>query len=162
MVAISSLGPGESTEIVNATFVTAPSAPANVQGEEQADGIMLTWSAPTEDGGLDVTSYHIYRSVGDGALVLLTTVNDTEYLDTDVQNDTTYSYVIKAVNEEGEGEASQELSVTFNPSELDDGDGGIPWYLFVIPIVIIIVLLLLLLLLGKRNKDKKKEEGKEE
>jgi fibronectin type 3 domain-containing protein/nitrous oxidase accessory protein NosD len=163
VVAINSLGMGLSTGIVNATFVTAPSAPSNVQGEEQPNGILVTWSAPTEDGGLEVASYNVYRSVGDGDLLLVATVNDTEYLDTDVENDTTYNYVIKAVNANSEGDASTQYSLTFNPSEPDGGDEGIPWYLWAIPIVVIVILLLLLFLLGKRRKEKeeKKEEKKE-
>jgi len=157
VVAINGLGMGGSTEIVNATFVTRPAAPSNVSGEEADGGISLSWSAPSDDGGLDITSYNIYRSVGDGSLVLLTTVDGTSYLDTDVLNDTTYNYVIKAVNGNGEGVASSEYSITFNPSEPDDGDDGIPWYLIAIPLIVV-VLLLLLFLLDKRNKDKKRKK----
>jgi len=158
VVAINGLGLGESTGIVNATFFTTPSAPNGLGAAEAEDGISLTWSAPSEDGGTEISGYNVYRSVGDGELVLLTTVEGTSYLDTDVQSDTTYNYVIKAVNDNGEGESSTQYSITFDPAEPDDGDGGIPWYFIVIPIVGIVVLLLLLFLLGKRNKEKKKEE----
>jgi len=164
VVAINGLGLGESTGIVNATFLTTPSAPIGLDAAEVEGGISLTWSAPSEEGGTEISGYNVYRSVGDGELELLTTVEGTSYLDTDVQSDTTYNYVIKAVNDNGEGTASSELSITFDPSETDDEDDGIPWYLIVIPIVVVVVLLLMMFLFGKRNKEKKKEEkegGKE-
>gem|GEM_PF-4205579 len=164
VVAINGLGMGEPTDIVNATFVTTPSAPVGVDAAEVDDGISLTWSAPGEDGGTEISGYNVYRSVGDGELTLLTTVDGTSYLDTDVQSGTTYNYVIKAVNDNGEGTASSEHSITFDPQMPDEEAEGIPWYLIVIPIVAIVVLLLLFFLLGKRNKekkDRKKEKGED-
>ena len=159
VTAISEMGQGESTEIVNATFVTAPFAPVNSDAEESVDGIMLTWSAPTNDGGLEITSYNVYRSIGGGSMVLLVTINETEYLDTDVQDNTTYDYVIRAVNSAGEGAGTSQFSILYHPFVPEDDDGGLQWYIFLIPIVLVLVLLFLVLWARKR---KDKGEGEEE
>lgn len=92
-------------------------------------------------------------------MVLLVTINETEYLDTDVQDNTTYDYVIRAVNSAGEGAGTSQFSILYHPFVPEDDDGGLQWYIFLIPIVLVLVLLFLVLWARKR---KDKGEGEEE
>ena len=92
-------------------------------------------------------------------MTLLTTVNDTEYLDTDVQENTTYNYVVRAVNSAGEGEATSQFSILYHPFVPEDDDGGLQWYIFLIPIIVVLVLLFLVLWARKRKDKGEGEEG---
>ena len=158
--AVNSIGEGERCAIANITTVAMPGVPQNPQAEEMDNGIMLTWSAPT--GEQEITGYRIYRGLGSGGMTLLTTVNETEYLDTDVQDNTTYNYVIRAVNSAGEGEATSQFSIIYHPFLPEDDDGGLQWYIFLIPIVLVLVLLFLVLWARKRKDKGEGEEGAQE
>lgn len=88
----------------------APSAPANVAAAAGNAQISLTWSA--SNGAI---SYNIYRSTTAGAETPGTPINkvpvvSTSFIDTGLQNGTTYFYVVRAVNAVGSSENSMEVS----------------------------------------------------
>lgn len=77
---------------------TAPSQPGNVVATAiSASRIDLSWSAATDSGGSGLSGYRIFR---DGGATALATVNApaTSYSDTGLTADTTYSYVIRALD----------------------------------------------------------------
>ena len=76
--------------------------------------VFLQWSVPN-DNGYPITSYKIYRDTSATYLTLLTSITDTNYLDTGLTNGTTYYYQVSAVNSKGEGGKSDAVECTPNP-----------------------------------------------
>lgn len=99
---------------VNATPVTVPSAPQNLQATSGDSFVKITWSPPLFDGGSPIVNYRIYRDVFPGKEKFLVEIgNLLEFQDMDVINGQTYYYRIIAVNfGVGEGEFSNEVSAT--------------------------------------------------
>ena len=97
--------PTASTTVPGAPTLNAPSA-----GDGQ---VVLTWSAPSDDGGSAITGYNIYRGISsDGEIILTTIGNVLTFTDTGLTNGQTYYYKVSAVNGEGEGALSSERSAT--------------------------------------------------
>jgi len=72
----------------------------------------LTWSAPSTDGGSQITNYKIYRSTTAGAETLFTVgSNDQTFTDYHPANNQTYYYRVSAVTSFGESQLSNEVSV---------------------------------------------------
>lgn len=59
VAALNEIGEGkQSPEVETTTLTRAPDAPTNVKvGEVTDTSVSLSWTAPKEDGGHDVTSY---------------------------------------------------------------------------------------------------------
>jgi hypothetical protein len=95
---------------------TPPAAPAGVTAMPAGDQIIISWS---EVAG--ATSYNIYWSLTAG----VTTTNGTAiavvtgpYTHTSLAVETTYYYIITALNASGESAASSPVSATtFNPAQ---------------------------------------------
>ena len=95
---------------------TAPGAPTGLTAT--ADGrteIDLSWSAPSDDGGADITGYRIEVS-SDGSnwsdLAANTNTTTTSYSHTGLKAGTTVHYRASAINSEGTGQASNTDSAT--------------------------------------------------
>lgn len=72
----------------------------------------LSWTVPF-DGGSVITGYNIYRGTTSGGETLLATVTSgTTYNDFAVVGAVTYYYEVSAVNGDGEGARSTEMSAT--------------------------------------------------
>jgi Domain of unknown function (DUF4082)/Abnormal spindle-like microcephaly-assoc'd, ASPM-SPD-2-Hydin len=83
-------------------------------GMSVAHQVNLTWNAPSSSPDA-IVGYHIYRSVGSGALQLMNSsvVVQTAYVDTTVSSGTTYDYVVKSVDQNGvESTPSNQIAVT--------------------------------------------------
>jgi fibronectin type 3 domain-containing protein len=110
-------GPGARSNTADATVplpppVAPPSAPtlSAARGNGQ---VTLSWTAPADDGGADVTAYEIYRGTSSGSLVRVATVgNVLTYTNTGLTNGVTYWFQVAAVNSAGIGEPSNEVSAT--------------------------------------------------
>ena len=88
---------------------SAPLSPAAVPHKSR--GIVLTWSAPSSNGGSPVTSYRISRSTSPGAQVFLVAVGTVlSYRDTATARGVRYHYVIEAVNAVGQSPRSIEAT----------------------------------------------------
>ncbi|MFP4546207.1 MAG: fibronectin type III domain-containing protein, partial [Methanomassiliicoccales archaeon] len=78
-----------------------------------SDGkVSLTWDAPSDDGGSSISDYKIYRGTSSGQLSHYATTGSTSYTDSSVTNGQDYYYKVSAVNSEGEGPKSSEVSAT--------------------------------------------------
>ena len=90
-------------------IIVPPTAPTNVNAVVGNARVSLTWTASDT-----ATSYNIYRSTtsqGEGTTPIQS-VASPSYVDTSLNNGTTYYYKITAVNAIGEGSASAEISAT--------------------------------------------------
>ncbi len=85
---------------------------ATADATNGATQINLSWSTPS-DGGSPLAEYELRRKTGSTSYVLLSANlggSDTSYSDTGLTPGTTYTYVIRAVNAEGEGQWSTDAS----------------------------------------------------
>lgn len=113
VTATNSLGEGSVSEEVFATAGALPSEPLNLGAAAGDSVITLTWSAPSEDGGLPITNYRIYKGTASGSVVFEVDVGAAlTYTDLVVANGITYYYTVSAVNALGEGPHSDEKSDT--------------------------------------------------
>jgi fibronectin type 3 domain-containing protein len=111
--AINSAGEGAMSSLVAAKPFTIPLAPTNLSAEGGNTEIELTWLPPSSDGGDALKGYKIYRAGTRAEWTLLAQIGIlTEYLDTGLDNGTTYRYLVTAVNGAGEGPASNEATAT--------------------------------------------------
>jgi parallel beta-helix repeat protein len=90
-----------------------PFGPSNLQVNVGDTMVNLSWLAPANDGGSNVTGYRIYKGNESGNLTFLIEIgNILYYEETDVTNGDTYYYQISAINIMGEGSKSNEISAT--------------------------------------------------
>ena len=99
---------GDSTNSVEEyTPGVAPEA-VKITAETGKTSVGLSW-----DSVSDAASYNIKRSTtAGGSYTTIATSSAITYTDTTVTNETTYYYIVTAVNEGGESENSNEVSVT--------------------------------------------------
>ena len=75
--------------------------------------VSLGWSAPSSDGGAQITDYAVYRSTAPGGEVFRANSGGAlTFNDTGLTNGTTYYYKVAAINSAGTGTLSNERSGT--------------------------------------------------
>ena len=109
--AVNGEGSGAASNSVNFTPVaTLPGAPVLDSVTAGDSSAVLSWTAPTSDGGADITDYE-YRLDGSGGWTSLSTTGTSATV-TGLTNDTTYAVEVRAVNSAGNGAASNSVNVT--------------------------------------------------
>ncbi len=124
--AINSAGAGS---VASVSITTArqtdgvPYSPVDLSAVEHTAGeVTLTWSAPEDDGGYPITGHRIIRSHydrgPDGRLDRIHEVlsedtgsTSTTYVDSTVEERTTYDYRVRAINSAGAGSISASVSI---------------------------------------------------
>lgn len=93
---------------VLATPCNVPGAPTGLRVESGIRTLTLTWDAPTDDGGAEITGYEIWRGTSPTTLMLLIVIpaEMLEYGDGSLGDGAFYYYVVRAVNQAGPGTAS--------------------------------------------------------
>lgn len=111
-------------EVIIESTLKAPSPPENLSVAPGDKIAYLRWQSPSNNGGSDITEFRIYRSLstGNGALIASVSFDAFTYNDSNLTNGTAYYYYITAVNDNGEGERSNQISVrpamtSFTPTE---------------------------------------------
>ena len=94
---------------------TVPGAPANlVAATSPTKGVVLTWAAPSSNGGSAIISYTVYRGSSSGRETSYASLNCTSstctYNDTGTRHAAEYYYEVAAVNVVGTGSRSNEAS----------------------------------------------------
>ncbi len=105
----------------NPDDMTPPAAPAGFTAEEGDGFVTLGWQANAEP---DVVRYRIFRDTTPNAETRLATLlaDNLSYLDTDVENGTTYYYRLRAEDASGnESEYSEEFAVLPRSPFVDAG-----------------------------------------
>lgn len=97
--------PSESVPVT--TIITPPGPPKDPMVASGAPlELNFTWTVPEQDGGASISSYRVYRQIGNGPWSQIATVASASYRDLDVQGGMTYGYRATAVNSVGEGPLS--------------------------------------------------------
>ncbi|MFX0207531.1 MAG: kelch repeat-containing protein, partial [Candidatus Hodarchaeota archaeon] len=98
-----------------ATSLPAPTVSSIPQSLSAISGdnfVSLSWTFPSDDGGSAITRYNVYRGTTSGEYMFIGISTSTTFNDTLVLGDTTYYYVVTALNAIGESAFSTEVSVT--------------------------------------------------
>ena len=110
----------------NGTPASPPPA-HNVLSTRVNDGVELTWDAPTVPGP-EATGYQIHRrhpeqcEFGFPVYVDDTGNSETSWIDTDVEPETLYEYLVRATNDFGAGQFSSSYTTSIRPATLEAGD----------------------------------------
>ena len=88
------------------TSQTVPDAPMNLRVEGGDGQVTLTWEAPEDDGGSEITDYE-YRINGQGSWISIGSTDTTTTV-TGLDNDTVYTFEVRAVNRIGRSRASSD------------------------------------------------------
>jgi len=120
--ALSDVGDGPMSAIVNATPLGIPGMPPSFEAEAGNGEVALSWYAPVLDGGTEILGYNVFRGLEPGIFDWLSEVNGTTFTDSSVTNGVTYHYMVIARNIVGDGPSSEVLSATpiGLPSSPDD------------------------------------------
>ncbi len=118
-----SVGLGPFSKTVNATTeaLSAPAAPTRLDATaEGPETISLSWNAPTNTGGADITGYQIEVSPNGtsnwGDLVANTGSTTTGYVHRGLDAGTTRHYRVYAINSQGAGAVSNVANATTLPA----------------------------------------------
>ncbi len=123
--AINSAGTGTPSSAASATTdANAPDAPTSLSATANGTTrIDLSWTAPADDGGADITGYNIEWSADGNApwneLVADTGSTTTTYNNTGLQPGQTRHYQVSAINSAGTGAPSSAASATTDANAPD-------------------------------------------
>ena len=129
VAAVNIAGNGPFSNVAHATTdATRPGVPRDLTaGADGTSEIDLSWRAPADDGGANVTGYRIEVSDDGGAtwrdLVANTRSTRTTYSHTGLAPGTTRHYRVSAINQVGVGEASRVASATTDATVPDAPTG---------------------------------------
>lgn len=116
VAAVNSIGEGARSNEASAVVPEPPPPPdppsAPTLSATAGNGVVnLSWSAPADDGGAQVTAYEVYRRTSSTPYARIATLgNVLAYKDTGRTNGTTYWYQVAAANSAGVGAVSNEAS----------------------------------------------------
>ena len=98
---------------------TVPGAPINLVTDATDGAVTLTWEAPENDGGSEITDYE-YRINGRRNPWISIGSTDTAHTVTGLVNGTAYVFEVRAVNRVGKGRASNRAEATPEAPEVLD------------------------------------------
>ena len=124
--AVNSVGPGPASEPASATPATVPGAPRNLMATPGDQRVTLVWERPADNGGLPITGYEYSQKEENGSYGGWTSIdqsgpretNETSYTVTGLENGTVYSFRVRAVNDMGPGDPSDEATAEANTTEI--------------------------------------------
>lgn len=99
---------------LSVTPCNTPGAPTGLSVSRGIGSLELSWTAPTDHGGAEITGYAIYRGTNPSSLAFLgnTLGIETIYFDGPFGNGETYYYAVRAINQAGPGAASATVGNT--------------------------------------------------
>jgi hypothetical protein len=91
-----------------------PQAPTSLVASIESSNVVLTWAAPLDDGGADITGYKIYRGEEPSEQVYVASVpaDVHRWTDESVESGKTYYYWVVADNSVGSSDMSQVAHAT--------------------------------------------------
>ncbi|NIP37087.1 MAG: hypothetical protein GWN18_19095, partial [Thermoplasmata archaeon] len=105
--------PSDRTPWVTISIILGPSPVTGVSAVRGDGQVLLSWSAPADDGGAPVTGYVVYRGPTEAAMVELARPGEVlNFTDRSLENGRTYFYSIAAINSVGPGSRSMVVNAT--------------------------------------------------
>lgn len=90
-----------------------PDVPENFTATEGDERIELSWKAPRDNGGSEVTGFMLYRTDEEGKKTVRELAGPVgNFTDRGLDNGCVYLYALSAVNRVGEGPRTTELNIT--------------------------------------------------
>ena len=111
VVASNDAGTGASSTTAMTTPRAVPGAPRTLAAQPGVASVTLTWSAPSDDGGAQVTGYVIEQQNGDAWAVVATTDGLTATV-TGLPNGLGAAFRVRASNAAGDGTISRAVTTT--------------------------------------------------
>jgi YVTN family beta-propeller protein len=106
VAAVNSAGVGRASNGSSLRVPTTPTAPSAVKTENGDGKVILSWTAPTDDGGSAITGYEVVvEHDGVAAAPVATGSTATKFTVEGLTNGETYTFTIAAVNAFGTGAA---------------------------------------------------------
>jgi hypothetical protein len=93
--------------VINVVYPDPPAVPTGLAAEPGDGEVALSWEAPQDDGGAEVTGYEVVVD-GDQSVAVAGTSTVVDGL----TNGQEYSFTVAAVNEAGTGEATDPVTAT--------------------------------------------------
>ena len=109
--AVNSVGESVASDHVEVTPATVPDAPLAITALRQNTGADVSWDTPSNNGGDPITSYRVNIRNGDGNVTSFVTTESSHSIG-GLDNGTTYSVTVNAINSVGESVASDPVEVT--------------------------------------------------
>jgi hypothetical protein len=97
---------------------TVPTAPTNIISSLVNTEVTLSWTPPIDNGGSNIISYNIYKSINGSIFTLAYSSNTTSKIITDLLPNTNYYFKISAINDQGEGNHSNIFTQTTLPGKV--------------------------------------------
>ena len=110
--AVNIFGEGNRSKEMFTILATVPSAPTNTSATPSDGRITLSWTAPSNNGGSNITGYAVYRGTSSDSLLIISNVTRTDYVDTNVITGQKYYYKIRATNSAGVGPLTSVIEVS--------------------------------------------------
>ena len=110
--AVNKKGGGTASDDATATTTTTPAAPTNLTAADGDQQVALSWTAPTDNGGLAITGYDY--STDNGSNWTPTGSTTTSHTVTNLTNGTEYTFKVRAVNAAG---STASAAVTATPAK---------------------------------------------
>ncbi|UCH89322.1 MAG: right-handed parallel beta-helix repeat-containing protein [Thermoplasmata archaeon] len=105
------LGEGPRSQEISTHPRSIPASPSQLSAKAEESFIRITWKLPLENGGADVTNYRIYKGVSSGVTSFYAeSGGELFYIDEEITKGITYYYRVSALNSEGEGPQSAEVT----------------------------------------------------
>ena len=122
VLAVNAVGDGAESSSTSATPTAVPGAPTNLTGTVEEEQVQLSWTAPSNTGGLPITGYKY--NINNGTYISTGSVDPSTNV-TNLTIGTSYTFKVRVVNATGDGPESSQLTLTtklFPPYDLS----GVP------------------------------------
>jgi titin len=111
--AVNVIGEGPMSAAASGTALASPSAPTRLAATPGNGQVVLSWQAPLDNGGSNVSGYRVYRAlVSGGVYTLIAATASLGHVDTELLNGQVYWYKVSAVNSVQEGIRCSAASAT--------------------------------------------------
>ncbi len=143
LAAVNSVGIGQMSEVANASAMSVPEPPQNMNVEIVDGKVHLSWDEPEwATGVVNVTGYQVHRGTDpDWLLDTMDVGLNTTYVDDTAVRGKTYYYAVGALSELGGGAVSEVMNATIDADEEEQMD----WSTTVIAMTVIAILIIVLL-----------------
>ncbi|HSV41913.1 MAG TPA: fibronectin type III domain-containing protein [Methanomassiliicoccales archaeon] len=126
---------------MGAVLPIVPGAPTDLTAVVVDGKVVIEWDIPSFDGGRLITGYILYRSDGTNGsfAAMIAPITGPKYTDGDVTKGQTYWYHVAAVNANGVGAHSEEVSVEIKAADGGDSTVLIPGTVLAIAMLLVVV-----------------------